>query len=207
MENTDTAMTARLLVDADNLRTRSLATIERLGIERLWGEVGKVVLVGATRFGLMRKPNIDFEIYVDHPTVEAGFGVIRKLAAIPGVQEVRFLNFMSFPNDPGLYWQVFFQDGDGTRWDIDNWLVPFSHPHAGMADAFATAMQAALTDETRAIIMTIKTTMPADCGARGIDVYRAVLDDGVRTTGQFIKWLAAAGPRDQIETWSPASKA
>jgi len=199
--------TYRELLDrAAVLQSAARDTIEHLGLERLWSTVGRPVLVGATRFGLMRKPNLDFEIYVDAPTVEAGFGVISRLASIPGVTEVRFLNFMGIESDPGLYWQVFYRAPEGTMWDVDNWLVPFSHPHAGMADAFATAMQATLSDQTRAVIMRIKTTMPPDCGARGIDVYRAVLDYGVRTLPEFMSWLDEAGPRDGIETWIPGKR-
>ena len=63
----------------------------------------------------------------------------------------------------------------------------------GPLSSWLTApMLAALTDETRRAILTIKhseITNPERCGS--IHVYRAVLQDGVRTPAEFRRWQAA----------------
>lgn len=187
---------------AVKLQKQAYKIIDDLQIEYRWNLVGKTILVGSASFGLMTSPNLDFEIYVEKPDVRIGFDTIREFAAISGVKQIQFLNFMG-TSDPGLYWRIDYQDNNGVMWDIDNWLVPFSHPHAGMAENFANAMKRALTEETKQIILEIKSQMSLKKKIRGIDVYKAVLNGGVRDKQQFEKWIAS-NPPIEMETWQPS---
>lgn len=187
---------------AVELQKQAHKVMEDLQIRRRWELVGNAILVGSANFGLMTTPNLDFEIYVEEPDIRIGFDTVREIAALSGVRKIQFLNFMG-TSDPGLYWRIDYQDKHGVMWDIDNWLVPFSHPHAGMAENFAIAMKEALTDETRQIILSIKSKLPPENKFRGIDVYKAVLSGGVRDKEQFVKWIAKYPPVE-METWKPA---
>jgi hypothetical protein len=190
------------LEKAAELKRQAHQLIKELGIMYRWSLVGNTVLVGSASFGLMSTPNLDFEIYVDQPDIRQGFDTVREIATISGVQQIQFHNFMG-TSDPGLYWRIDYQDRYGVIWDIDNWLVPFSHPHAGMAASFATAMNQALTDESRQIILTIKAQMSPTKKFRGIDVYKAVLDGGVRDWAEFLQWMEK-NPPVKMETWRPS---
>ncbi|MCE5228133.1 hypothetical protein LLG95_00870 [bacterium] len=193
-----------LLEKASDLCARAHRVMDQLGLVERWGKVGKVCLVGSVRFGLMATPNIDFEIYVDRPTIRAGFETIQSFAEVEGVRQIQFCNFMNTPTDPGLYWRIDYEDNEGVLWDIDNWLVPFAHPHAGLADGLATAMQRALTDETRRAILTIKNAASANgTKFRGIDIYKAVLAGGVRAYDDFTTYIREHPPTPEIETWHP----
>lgn len=187
---------------AVKLQKQAYKIIDDLQIEYRWNLVGKTILVGSASFGLMTSPNLDFEIYVEKPDVRIGFDTICEFAAISGVKQIQFLNFMG-TSDPGLYWRIDYQDNNGVMWDIDNWLVPFSHPHAGMAENFANAMKRALTEETKQIILEIKSQMSLKKKIRGIDVYKAVLNGGVQDKQQFEKWIAS-NPPIEMETWQPS---
>lgn len=46
-------------------------------------------------------------------------------------------------------------------------------------------MQNALTDQTRRAILEIKEALLGEAGVRGIDIYRAVLEGGVRCPDEF----------------------
>lgn len=46
--------------------------------------MGRPVVVGSLRFGLMRHPNLDLEIYTETPQVAQGFAVVAELAQVPG---------------------------------------------------------------------------------------------------------------------------
>lgn len=197
-----TKQSINYLEKAMQLQKQASKVIEDLRIIRLWGLVGKTVLVGSASFGLMATPNLDFEVYVEEPDIRIGFDTVREFASISGVKQIQFLNCMG-TSDPGLYWRIDYQDQQGIMWDIDNWLVPFSHPHAGMAENFAKAMQQVLTDETRQIILEIKSQSLPQNKIRGIDVYKAVLSGGVRDREQFVKWIAS-NPSVEMETWQPA---
>lgn len=192
-----------LLERADTLQSRAREVVETLGLIRRWGQVGRVAPVGSSQFGLMASTNLDFEIYVERPEIRAGFDVIQGIAEIPGVQQVLYLNFLGTP-DPGLYWRVDYTDDEGTLWDVDQWLVPNDHPHAGVAERLVTSMRQALTAETRRVILEIKAARPELPKCRGIDVYKAVLKDHIRTPEAFAQWFEANPPSmEAIETWHP----
>jgi hypothetical protein len=188
------------------LQKRAHEVIEELRLITRWETVGKTYLVGSTRFGLMYSPNLDFEIYVDTPRIADGFAIIQQIAEIPGVKQIEYLNFLNIPSDPGLYWRIDYEDAQGVLWDVDNWLVPHSHPHAGMADRFAQAMEKALTDETRRAILQIKQGASQNPKPRGIDIYRAVLQGRARSMEEYQAWIQKNPPNFlEIEEWSPES--
>jgi len=199
---------AAVLDRSDALARRAEALIARLRVRELWSRAGLVVPVGALRFGLMASPNIDYEIYAERPDPATGDAVMAELAAAPGVTGMERHDFMANPADPGLYWRLDCRDVDGEAWDFDFWLVPFSHPHAGMAEAFARAMNAALTPWTRAIILPLKAALAdrartqGQARPRGVDIYRAVLDGCVRDMAGFDAWRAV-NPPPELETWRP----
>lgn len=188
------------LEKAAELQKQANKVIEELQIRYRWELVGKTILVGSASFGLMTTPNLDFEIYVENPDIRLGFDTVREFAVTSGVKKIQFLNFMG-TSDPGLYWRIDYQDQQGVAWDIDNWLVPFSHPQAGMADNFAKAMKLALTDETKRTILKIKSQIEGKY--RGIDIYKAVMSGGVRNKEQFERWIANNLPVE-METWQPS---
>ena len=175
--------------------------LEGLGLLERWARVGRPVVVGSLRFGMMRHPNLDLEIYADTPQVAEGFAVVAELAQVPGVRQVFYLNAMDTP-DQGLYWRVDFEDEQGDLWDIDNWLVAHDHPNAGLADGLATALAAKLTTEQRLTVLTIKNAQDCANKARGVDIYKAVMAGGVRTAQEFEAWRAA-NPPAEIELWRP----
>lgn len=203
---TDTTMILTpeaLLHRADQLQTKAQAIVDTLGLVSWWEQVGRVARVGSSQFGLMASSNLDFEIYVDQPEISAGFDVLREIALTPGVKQVLYLNVLD-TSDPGLYWRVDYLDTEGTLWDIDQWLVPNTHPHAGMAEHLVEAMRKTLTDEMRRRILTIKAARPSLPKCRGIDIYKAVIRDRVESPEAFARWFQANAPSlEAIETWHP----
>ena len=116
---------------------------------------------------------------------------------------MNFRNQLDDPEDPGLYWYIQYHDDLGQDWLIDTWLVSRNGPLAYHTDRFADAMCGRLNDELRSRILEIK--YESHCNnlrSRGIDVYKAVLRDGVKTYGEFEKWLEK-NPTDGLECWMP----
>lgn len=192
-----------LLQRADALQERAGMVVEALGLVGRWGRAGRVAAVGSSQFGLMASHNLDFEVYTDSPDIHSGFKVVGGIAQVPGVREILYLNVLNTP-DPGLYWRIDYEDADGTVWDIDQWLVPNDHPHAGVAERLAASMRGALTETTRRAVLEIKSARQGLPKCRGIDIYKAVLRDHVRSVGAFARWIEANPPAlDSIETWHP----
>jgi hypothetical protein len=146
--------------------------------------------------------DIDIEVYSDNPRIEQGFEVMAEVASLRGVREVRFVNELAGP-DEGLYWQVRYWDETGDIWNVDTWLVGHDHPHAHWAEKFADAMLGTLTDQTRRAILEIKEGTLTEPGVRGIDVCRAVLEDGVRHPSEFAHWIGENRSSEMV-LWLPA---
>ncbi|GAB6038566.1 hypothetical protein JCM15519_31250 [Fundidesulfovibrio butyratiphilus] len=190
-----------LLGRARELSRSARRVIDRLGLETLWARAGRPLLVGSARFGLMTKPNIDFEIYAPSPDPRAGFAVAGELAALPGVEKMEYLNVMG-TSDPGYYWRVFYRDDRDLLWDIDCWLVPDDHPYAGLADSLARELEAVLTGELRERILRVKSGLGAGQPVRGVDVYKAVLAGGAESAEAAARYLSD-NPAPDMETWLP----
>lgn len=83
-----------------------------------------------------------------------------------------------------------YRSGRGRDWTLDVWFVegPDRQPDL----VHLRTMPARLTPDVRAAILLIKHAWADrdDCGTsvRSYDVYRSVLDDGVRTPEQFDRW-------------------
>ncbi len=197
---------ADVLRRGERRQAEAQRVLNRLDLFRRWSEYGCPVLVGAVAYGLVVAPDIDMEIYCEQPQVEDGFAIVSQLALDPAVWKVSFSNELEGP-DRGLYWQLRYRDPESEArevWKIDMWLLEEGHPGPRSAD-LVEPMREALTPETRAAILWIKEAMLGCESVHGIDVYRAVLDGGVRTPEEFEEWFAAHGPLG-LTTWRPSLK-
>lgn len=192
-----------LVVRASELQKQAHHVIHRLQLQERWAEVGKVTFSGSSRFGLMVTPNIDMEVYADQPRPGAGFQVIAGIAEVPCVRRVRFKNQLDDLEDPGLYWYIQYRDQLGQDWSIDTWLIPSDHPFAMLSARFAEAMCQRLNDDLRRTILQIKHEIRCrDLDTRSIEIYKAVLRDGISTYDAFERWLAEHPPK-RLEDWMP----
>jgi hypothetical protein len=130
------------------------------------------------------------EIYCAHPRIEDGFAVVSRLALEPGVWKVRFSNELEGP-DCGLYWQLRYRHSASELrdvWKIAMWLLAEDHPGPRSAD-LVEPMRKVLTPETRMAILQLKEATLGHEHIHSIDIYRAVLEAGVRTVSEFEEWL------------------
>jgi hypothetical protein len=193
-----------LILRAAELQRQAHCIIRTLKLKERWEGVGKVTFSGSSVFGLMVQPNIDMEVYTDQPRPRSGFEVVGQIADIPGIRRVNFRNQLDDPEDPGLYWYVQYRDGLGQDWSIDTWLVPRDHPSEVRPHRFAAAMRQRLDDELRLRILEIKYRSHRNrLGARGIDIYKAVLRDGIETYEGLERWLEQNPPK-KLEDWMPS---
>lgn len=66
-------------------------------------------------------------------------------------------------------------------------------------------IESALTEETRIAILTIKEAVQGRGDVHSMDVYRAVLDDGVRTAADFLTWQAEHKSVG-LTSWRPTTR-
>ncbi|HYG56741.1 MAG TPA: hypothetical protein VD902_01545 [Symbiobacteriaceae bacterium] len=154
-----------------------------------WGRFGQPCVVGAVAHELVVHPDIDMEIYMDQVRIADGFWVLEAWARHPRVTHCRFANHLDGP-DQGLYWQVRFRDEQDVEWKVDMWSVAHDHP-GPWGRALVAPLRRALTDETREAILLIKEALLDRHGEfPSLWIYRAVVEGGVRTTEEFLRWFA-----------------
>lgn len=194
-------MSEGVLQREEQRRRRAVEIVSTLGLMERWADFGVPKLVGAAAYGLMVAPDIDIEIYCTEPKVEMGFSVVSEVARIPGIWKVRFSNELDAP-DHGLYWQLRYRPSRTEVWKIDMWLLAGDHP-GPRSDDLVEAMDRALTEETRIAILTIKEAIESRNDVHSINIYEAVLDDGVRSTADFLTWHAHREPTG-LTAWRPS---
>jgi len=185
---------ARMQAEADEV-------VALLELEHRLAKVGRPIRVGSSAMGLMVRRDIDITVICDRLNDEAleAFANIsaQMMLLTEHVGTVRFRNDTGSWNlEPdkypdGLYLWLSVQTPDKTEWTIDIWLI--DEPDRQPDLQHLTTLLPRLTETDRQIILQIKHDVlgSADYGPAKIPsatVYEAVMDHGVRTTDEFVKW-------------------
>ncbi len=181
---------ARELLDRSRKQGRRAREIlARLELIEGWSRFGRPVLVGAVAHDLALDPDIDLEIYCPRLEPEHGFTVLARAARVPGVLETLYQDHRGGP-DGALYWRIRYRDGDGTDWKVDMWSAPDDYALA-RGETLVGPLARALTPEIRLAILGLKQWRAATGTVLlSIDLYRAVVDGGVRDPDGLTAWLA-----------------
>lgn len=180
---------------------RARAILDDLGLLAAWSRFGRPVLVGAVAHGLALDPDIDLEVYCPRLDPRDGFVVLGQAAAHPGVVETRFLNFLDGP-DKALYWQIRYRDADDAVWKIDMWSAADDYA-LPRGERLVEPLRRALTPETRQAILRLKAWRAAsETTCLSIDLYRAVLEGGVREPAELLAWMAGHDTGG-LTAWTP----
>ena len=176
--------------------------LQELELLERWNRVGDCRIVGSVAHHLVVAPDIDLEVWCPEPRIGDGFDILHACAQHPNVTKARFWNALGPPHY-GLYWQLRY-DHEGEEWKIDTWSMAYSYSEP-CGTHLVEPMRAALTDDTRRSILQLKETVFRDPALEvpSIQIYRAVLDDGVRTFGELKAWLPANKLVGAVTDWLP----
>ncbi len=185
------------------MREQALEILAELDLMGLWGRFGRPVLVGATAYDLVWDPDLDMEIYCPRVSAEQGFRVLGECASRnPRVLSARYDNLISGP-DRAYYWQLRYRAEEGTEWKVDMWSAPEDYD-LPRSEYLVEPMNRALNEELRALIVGLKAARRREPGLEclSIDLYRAVLEDGVRSPETLREWLAS-NETGGLSAWRP----
>ena len=114
---------------------------------------------------------------------------------------MEYLNLLD-TEEQCLEWHAWYSDRDSRLWQIDMIHILKESPFAGYFENVADRISEVLTPETKLAILTIKNDLPADKKPMSIEIYQAVIADGVRSAAEFLDWKEA-NPTEGIVTWMP----
>lgn len=194
-----------ILQRAAERRRIAVSILAELQLVEQWARFGRPVIVGALAYDLISDPDIDMEIYCPDLRIEHGFDVLRACSENRRVTQALFANHLYGP-DKALYWQLRVQGDDGREWKIDMWSAPDDYD-LPRSEYFIEPMKAALCEETRRAILELKEIRHTDPALMciSIDLYRAVMQDGVRNAEGLRNWLENH-ETGQLTDWKPSPR-
>lgn len=192
-----------ILQQSEEMHRRAEEIIRALDLVGLWKAVGgKANLVGSFRMNLMAsRLDIDLHVYTEPFAIADSFSVMGRLAEKSGIRSISYTNLIDAP-DRCLEWHASYEDNRGETWHLDIIHILNDSKYAGYFERVADRISAALTDETREAILRIKFALPSELHVMGIEVYRAVLEGGVRDLDTFTTWRNRH-PAEGILNWMP----
>lgn len=192
---------ADLLARQDTLQAQAEALLADLDLAKLTADIGPVSLAGSYVSGLMSWPEVDVMVHVGPRfSPQSVLRLLRRIIERPGVVGFDYRDERGARSPTGTtrderYQVAIAAERSGQAWQVDLtlWL---NDPHPNITEWHET-LRDTITAEQRVAILRIKDewhrrgAYPNPVG--GVQVYAAVLDDGVRTLDQFAAWLTTHG--------------
>ena len=173
---------------AEQDQDRAWKVIKDARIMDTWMSIGaEINLVGSLKTGLLIKHlDIDFHVYTSPFILADSFKAVSMIAENRGVKRITYANLLN--TEECLEWHAWYEDPEGASWQIDMIHILYESPFAGKIERVTERISEVLTEETKKVILSIKKAIPDDHKVKGIEVYMAVIRDGIRTYTDFMEW-------------------
>lgn len=166
--------------------------LRKLNLMKYLSQFGNPQIVGSLALGLMTWPDIDIEL-VKKINEDEYWKTVQYIFQHPNLKGIFIMDYRksSNPNTPrGLYIGVQYYGKQKDPWKIDIWFLP---PRDINAENFNEQIKGILKDEHRLTILEIKQAVSFHPKYRkeifSTDIYRAVIQRGVKNTDEFKKYL------------------
>ncbi|UZJ40235.1 phosphoglycerate mutase family protein [Prosthecochloris sp. SCSIO W1101] len=192
-----------ILETAKQIEEEAWSVIDETGVINHWSSIGATInLVGSLKTGLLiNNRDIDFHIYTNPFNLSDSFLAISRLAENKRIKTVSYSNLLD-AEDKCIEWHAFYDDQNGNSWQIDMIHILNESPYAGYFERVAECISKVLTKETREAILRIKKAIPTDKKVMSVQIYKAVIEDGVRNLEAFWQW-EKQNRNEGIVTWVP----
>lgn len=186
-----------LLKQQDQLQKEGQEVLEKLKLLGLLGKYGKVELVGSIETGLMSWQDIDMDVLADLSKDEF-FEVSKQILYLTNVRQLQIIDNV-YSKDPRLpnikYIGIKYREDGGQQWNID--VCFFSSQSERRAPEFDSWLKSKLTEDSRKIILTLKNEISKNPkygkSLFSADIYKAVLNEGIKDLDEFKKYLEKNG--------------
>ena len=182
---------------------RAWDIIRETQIIEAWESFGaQVNLVGSLKTGLlMNNLDIDFHIYSDNFSITDSFAAIAQIAQNPRIKRVEYRNQLE-TEELCVEWHAWYLDNDDKLWQIDMIHILKESPYAGWFEKVADRINAVFLPEYKHAILAIKNDIPPGEKVMGIEIYQAVIQQGIRNYTDFEQWKKTQ-PEKGIIDWMP----
>lgn len=186
-----------LVKQQEELQKEGRELLGKIELIEFLSKFGKPHIVGSMESGLMVWRDIDIEIIKEEIKDNEYWEVVNFLFYLKDLYHSLYIqDFRKSvnPNTPkGLYIGTKIEF-NGNTWKIDIWLIK---PRANEAINYNEWIKDKLTDENKKIILEIKNQIYENPKYRkeifAVDVYKAVIENGVKDLKEFNEYLKRRG--------------
>lgn len=174
------------------LQKEAYEVLDALGVMDCIARFGKSEIVGSLALDLMTWPDIDIEL-VNEINEANYWKTVQHIFLKSDLKGIFIMDYRSSvnPNTPkGLYIGIQYYGKQKDPWKIDIWFMPPREPNAENLNEW---LKNSLKEEHKLPILEIKSKISSHPKYRkevfSIDIYKAVIDRGVRDLEEFKKYL------------------
>ncbi|WP_029903116.1 hypothetical protein [Prevotella sp. 10(H)] len=177
--------------------------IEKTGVIDAWKSIGaEINLVGSLKMGLLvTRKDIDFHIYTPSIVISDSFRAMAKLAEDNDFVRVEYINAID-TEEKCIEWHAWYRDDENELWQLDMIHILAGSKYDGYFERMAQRINEVITSEQRNIILKLKYETPESEKIIGVEYYKAVIKDGVKTFQEFREWRKD-NPSNGIIEWIP----
>lgn len=199
MKQADLGLNAEQLADRQCwLQQQASKLLHDLHLMDILQLAGQPKLVGSADMGLMVWPDIDLEVVSPgRPDLPRALDIVRRLMLEARVSKLNIVDERQTTNPDiprGIYIGPDVIHGDVT-WQVDIWII--NRDEASKGHQFVNGITAMLNNANRSTILQLKQTIAASDkyhrGISSVDIYTAVLDQGVTDMAGFETYLQQTG--------------
>lgn len=177
--------------------------IEDINIINLWQSSGaRINLVGSLKTGLMMKHrDIDFHVYSKNISVSKTSEILNKLSKHPRISNITIKDLIK-TEENCIECHADYIDFENNIWRIDIIHIEEGSKYDGYFENVAERILKVLTPEIKETILKLKYETPENIIISGVEYYKAVIKDGIKTFPDFLKWREKRNNSGIIE-WCP----
>ena len=178
--------------------------IAELRIQEIWESLDSTCnLVGSVKTGLlMNNLDIDFHTYSSDFSIHKSFVAISKIAENPKIKNLTYKNLLE-AEDMCLEWHLSYEETPERLWTIDIIHIKNESAYAGVIERVTQKIKSLITEQQRNIVLLIKwQAQQSGEKYRSIDIYQAVMEDGINSFDTFKLWYINQ-KNDDISHWEP----
>ncbi len=189
------------LTEARKLQNERKATaiklLDHFDFQSIFNRYGDYVIRGSLAHNLMLKPDIDGTIFVAKLDIDQILSLVNELVRTPGVMSVTIEN-RALIQESGEHnkkgWVIRMKvPFEGLKWNFDVHIL--KHEDAAGHDYLGEHIYSAAQYDAMLLIKAQLTEMRRYPGSSkipgsfaSVDVYRAVIEDGISTTNDLLAW-------------------
>lgn len=187
-----------LIENANNLQKETNDLIAKMQLNDKLTPIGELKLVGSATYNLMTWRDVDFDLVTPAiPDNDIYLKAVKSLFETSGVRKVTLVdnrNQKEKDRPKSMYIGLSYEDEKGEIWKFDIRLLS---KESVTTNIIENLIKSKLTDNLRVCILDIKSQVHNNPkyhkGFSSVDIYNAVLLNGVTDIDGFVKYLATLG--------------